>query len=250
MTNVVVTTGSCTDVGKVRDHNEDALLVTDRLWAVADGMGGHAAGEVASAAVIEVMDRLAGEYSDTLLTVEAIVQSVHTAHRGLHELAATHPEQRGMGTTLTGLALVSHEGEDRWAVFNVGDSRTYRLHDGELMQVTVDHSEVQELVDAGILTAAEAAVHPARNIITRSLGMPASLTVDVWVVPIEPEQTFLLCSDGLTNEVSDPEIADALESPDDPQSIAERLVHAANDHGGQDNITVIVLAATRQAGTA
>lgn len=248
MTEVTVSVGSSTDVGRVRDHNEDALLVTDRLWAVADGMGGHAAGEVASALTVEVLGDVVRSQTEGALTTDLVVSAVDASHRALHQSMKLHREQRGMGTTLTGVALVSHDDQDCWAVFNIGDSRVYRLHAGELVQVTTDHSEVQELIDAGVITAAEVAVHPARNIITRSLGMPAPIAVDVWLVPIETEQTFLICSDGLTNEVADAELARILGSSADPQTVADLLVETANDHGGMDNISVIVVRA--EAGSA
>lgn len=240
-----VRAGARSDVGRVREHNEDAHVVADRLWAVADGMGGHAAGEGASALAIAALEKPAHRDPDGPFPVDTLVDAVQAAHEHIRESAAQNAGQRGMGTTLTGVALATHEGEELWAVFNVGDSRAYRLLDGDLHQITVDHSEVQELLDAGIISAQEAAVHPARNIITRSLGMPASVTVDVWLVPIEPEQTFLVCSDGLTNEVGDDEL-EALLAGDDPQEAADRLVAAALAAGGHDNVTVVVVHASAE----
>lgn len=240
MTPVHLTTGAATDVGRVRDHNEDAFLVTDRVMAVADGMGGHAAGEVASALAIESLEALAAR---EVVTADDVGVAVEAANDAILDSAVEHPERRGMGTTLTGLALVT-SGETEaagWVVFNVGDSRVYRLAAGTLEQLTVDHSEVQELIDAGVITSREAAIHPARNVITRSLGLMASAEPDLWTLPVEDGERFLVCSDGLTNEVRESDLARILGEEDDPQEAAELLVAAANRSGGRDNITVVVV---------
>lgn len=238
MTRVRMTTGAATDVGKVREHNEDAFLVSDRVLAVADGMGGHAAGEVASAIAIETLASL--EDADPL-RLEDVVAAVRSANDRIRASVEEHPDRSGMGTTLTGVALVEEAEGERWAVFNVGDSRVYRLVGADLEQLTVDHSEVQELLDAGLITAYEAAIHPARNIITRSLGTDRTADPDVGVVPPAAEERFLICSDGLSNEVGARDLASILRGEDDPQEAANRLVAAANRSGGRDNITVVVV---------
>jgi protein phosphatase len=147
-----------------------------------------------------------------------------------------------MGTTATGLVVVNAGGSDHWAVFNVGDSRVYRYLDGRLRLVTVDHSEVRELVDAGLITEAEAARHPMRNVVTRSLGSDPAPTPDVWVFPPHPGERFVICSDGLSGELSLARISELVAAHDDPQQCAEALVRAAVEAGGRDNVSVIVVA--------
>lgn len=238
MTPIVIRAGAQTDVGRVREHNEDNYVVEDRLFAVADGMGGHAAGEVASAIAIDIVGDVVD--NDTIRP-DDIKNALCDAHERILGSVDEHPERRGMGTTLTGVAVVTAFGSEHWAVFNVGDSRVYRVVDGRLRQVTVDHSEIQELLAAGLITEAEARVHPARNVITRSLGMSYPMEPDLWVFPPAEEEIFLICSDGLTNEVSESDIAIILEAEDDPQVAADRLVDEACRGGGRDNITVIVV---------
>ncbi len=238
MTRVVITAGAVTDVGRIREHNEDAYLVTERVFAVADGMGGHAAGEIASALAIEAVTEL----SDLdPIRPDDVVAALVSANDRILASVDDHPERRGMGTTTTGVALVAASGTEHWAVFNVGDSRVYRLRDGELDQLTVDHSEVQELLDAGLITVYEAAIHPARNVITRSIGIDSTCEPDVWVLPPGEDETFLICSDGLSNEVRASDLAAILRAEEDPQVAAERLCEAATDSGGRDNITVVVV---------
>jgi protein phosphatase len=222
---LVVRVGAATDVGRVRGHNEDNLLADRTVFAVADGMGGHAAGEVASGIAV---DTLRGLAEAPVRRREDLVEALSLANRRILESVARHPEQSGMGTTATGLAVVNAGGSDHWAVFNVGDSRVYRYVDGLLRLVTVDHSEVRELIDAGLITEAEAARHPLRNVVTRSLGSDPAPTPDVWVFPPHPGERFVICSDGLSGEL-------ALER------IAE-LVAAAVEAGGRDNVSVIVVA--------
>lgn len=236
---LVLRAGAATDVGRVRDHNEDSLLVTASVFAVADGMGGHAAGEVASRIVTETLEELAER---DRIVPDDIVAALALANTRLLESAARHPEQTGMGTTATGLSVVSAGGSDHWAVFNVGDSRVYRLVDAELNLVTVDHSEVQEMIDAGLLTAEQAARHPLRNIVTRSLGTEVTPVPDLWVFPPSPGERFVICSDGLSNELSREEIRRVVVEVDDPQQAAVALVAAAVEAGGRDNVTTIVVA--------
>lgn len=228
------------DVGRIRKLNEDALLVGEYLWAVADGMGGHAAGDVASALVVSVLRGLDGPG----LSVEDIVEAVATANEQILEHAASHPESFGLGTTLAGVAEVSVGGACHWAIFNVGDSRVYRLDQGHLSRATIDHSEVEELIMAGQLTEVQARSHPLRNVITRSVGSNPAPQVDVWVLPQSAGERFLICSDGLTTELSDLAIR-ALLSGGVVAEIAHELVEGALAAGGRDNVSVIVVAVER-----
>ena len=162
-----VRSGSATHVGRVRDHNEDSLIARGMVFAVADGMGGHAAGEVASHLAIEALETLAEQPP---AQTEDLVRVLREANRRILESQAQSPEQRGMGTTIAGLTVVDAGGREHWVVFNIGDSRVYRLADNRMSLVTRDHSEVRELMDAGLIDADEASRHPMRNVITRSLG--------------------------------------------------------------------------------
>lgn len=234
-----LTTGLATDVGRVRDHNEDTAVAAASVFVVADGMGGHAAGEVASALAARTVSRLDGV---ARLRLHDIVAQVDEANRTILRSAEQDPRQAGMGTTLAGLAVIEVGGSDHWAVFNIGDSRVYRLSgDGELELVTVDHSEVRELLDAGWITEDEARTHPARNVVTRSLGRDPMGAVDTWVFPQQPGERFLVCSDGLSNECSAADIRSVLLGHPDAQEAATALVALACDHGGRDNVTAIVV---------
>lgn len=235
---LVLTAGAATDVGRVRTHNEDSGLAEGGLFLVADGMGGHAAGEVASGIAVDTMRELVGRHD---LTAEAVGEQIGLANRRILDEMAADPDKQGMGTTVSGIALVVTGGTDHWAVFNVGDSRVYRLIDGALMAMTVDHSEVRELVDAGVITAEEARTHPKRNVVTRSLGTTYAATPDVRVVPPHAGERFLVCSDGLTGELTDDQVRDLLVRHADPQRAAEALVRAAVEAGGRDNVTVVVV---------
>lgn len=239
--------GSRTDVGRVRAVNEDSLLTRSPLFAVADGMGGHEHGD---GALAEGRDEGSVARVDDVF---GIVCSANDAVRALSRGGALS------GTTLTGLLLVtpdepSHddvvEGEPHveWALFNVGDSRVYRWDGTSLARLTIDHSAVQELVNAGLLSEAEAEEHPDRNIITRALGAEDVVDVDVWTRAITASETFLLCSDGLTKELSDDLIADRFRarasSGAGAEEFADELVRAALASGGRDNVTVVVVDST------
>jgi protein phosphatase len=228
--------GGATDTGLVRDHNEDNYLADERLFAVADGVGGHKAGEVASQTAVDTLQR---EFREP--TTDGLIDAVKTANRTVWDLAESNPDQRGMGTTLTAVALVDEGGEERLAVVNVGDSRAYLLQQGALEQLTEDHSLVEQLVREGQLTPEEAQVHPQRSIITRALGLDPEVEVDSWELTPYKGDRILLCSDGLTNEVSDDEIATTLRSVSDAQEAARQLVDEAREHGGSDNITCVVI---------
>ena len=232
----VLRAGSATDVGRVRHINEDQVLVAEHVYAVADGMGGHQAGEVASLKAVEALRASFGQG-----TVDDLVDAVQHANRSVYDHAVAHAETRGMGTTLTALAPVLLDGELQLAVVNVGDSRAYLLRDGELTRLTEDHSLVEELVREGQLTPAEALVHPQRSIITRALGIAPDVDVDVFPVAPYHHDRILLCCDGLTNELADDEIASILRQAPDPDEAAATLVGEANARGGSDNITVVVV---------
>jgi protein phosphatase len=231
--------GAATDVGRVRDGNEDNYLVDDAtgLVAVADGMGGHRAGEVASATAVEALRA-------AITSGRPLRESIEDANAAVFAKSLTDSSLRGMGTTLTAGTLAT---DGTLLLGHVGDSRAYLLHDGELRQVTEDHSLVEELVREGRLTADEAAVHPQRSIITRALGVDASVEVDVYPVELVPGDRLLLCSDGLTGMVQADDIAATLRREDDPGRAATQLVDAANQAGGEDNITVVIVAVTDDA---
>lgn len=228
--------GLATDVGRVRSVNQDNALAIEGLFAVADGMGGHLGGEVASEVAVQVLRDRA-----PILTSVDLIEAVHAANVAILERALADPTLRGMGTTLCVLALVEADGEERLAIANVGDSRIYVFANGELEQMTDDHSLVAALVREGRITEEEAEGHPQRNILTRALGMDSDVTVDAWeVVPLVGER-WLLCSDGLFNEVSVDQMGAVLRRLADPQEAAAELVRLANDGGGRDNITVLVV---------
>ena len=230
--------GVATDTGLHRAHNEDAYVARPTLFAVADGMGGHQAGEVASAIAVAVLSETAAR-ADT--GADDIQRAVLRAHDEIASTAAQEIGRAGMGTTVTGLAVVTVGGTEHWAVFNVGDSRVYRLADGVLAQVTVDHSEVEELVACGRLDREQARSDPRRHIITRSLGADDRPLVDLWVFPPTPGEQFLVCSDGLTGELSDERIAQLMLGAASARDAAQVLVSAAVLAGGHDNVTVIVV---------
>lgn len=228
--------GAATDTGRVRQANEDAFLAVDGLFAVADGMGGHQAGEVASHLALECLqDQFSAAGTDVL------VRAVEEANRSLVSRSGADPSLAGMGTTLVAMALVDASGRDAIGVVNVGDSRLYLLSDGELAQITEDHSLVATMERQGRLTAAEAAVHPQRNILTRALGIDGSILVDSWeILPVNGDR-YLLCSDGLFNEVDQSRIAATLRRLADPNEACRELIRLANEGGGRDNITCVVV---------
>jgi protein phosphatase len=232
----VLRAGSATDIGQVRQLNEDRALVEDGLYAVCDGLGGHQAGEVAAQTAIETI-RIA--FSER--TVDGLVEAIKVANAAVWQLAADDDNKRGMGTTITALALVEQDDEDQLSVANVGDSRAYLFQRDELVRITEDHSLVEELVREGRLSPEEALVHPQRSVITRALGLGPDVEVDTWQLLPFAGDRVLLCSDGLTNEVSDDRIASTLRRLSDPQEVADELVRLAREAGGADNITVVVV---------
>lgn len=235
---LTISSAAVTHTGRVRKSNEDSLVVAERFLAVADGLGGHAAGEVASNIAVERL-RLLDECD--VVHPEDVIAAIEDANRRILEEAERSREYKGMGTTLTGLGLVDVGGSEHCVVFNVGDSRVYRYVDGVLTQVTVDHSEVEELRAAGAISAQDAARYPRRNVVTRCLGSDPGPSPDLWVFPPTPTARFLLCSDGLTNEVDDAGIAELLARHDEPEAAAGALLDEALAAGGRDNIAIIVV---------
>lgn len=230
--------GFRTDVGCRRALNEDSLFVGHKVWAVADGMGGHAAGEVASALVVERLRQL-----DEVENIEPvkIIECIRQANDDLLQHGRQNPEASGLGTTVSGVCEVSVGGTPHWAIFNVGDSRVYRFLDDELTRATIDHSETEELVLQGLITQAEARHHHLRNVITRSIGVRPAPQVDMWVVPQSGGERFLICSDGLTSELEDDSVSSVLKSCTDPQAAADLLIDETLRAGARDNVTIIVL---------
>ena len=229
--------GATTDVGMVRQQNEDAFHAEENLYIVADGMGGHNAGEVASALAVSTVRSGARMGIHTADQFRELVQQANTA---IYTASLDDSTQSGMGTTLTAAAIVPGE-EPRILIANVGDSRTYLFRSGALTRLSIDHSYVQELVNEGIITPEEARVHPRRNIVTRAMGIDRSVQVDVFSHLVRTGDRLVLCSDGLVDEVADIDIARVLTEHTDPQETAEALVLVANANGGRDNTTVIVL---------
>jgi serine/threonine protein phosphatase PrpC len=256
--------GSATHTGRLRPQNEDNLLAIDGVYVVADGMGGHEAGEVASQIAVE---RVRADLdTEELPEASTVVDSISNANGDIFRAAIANPGQAGMGTTVTAIAVIGDKLAGRGApnldvnddpgevtpvvpaepsealvLANVGDSRTYLLRHDRLRRVTVDHSYVQELVSTGHISEDEARTHPRRNIITRALGIEPDVKVDWWTLPLIRGDRFLLCSDGLVDEVDDDVIKHTLTTLSDPQAAADRLVDQANEAGGRDNITVIIL---------
>ncbi|GAB3663795.1 protein phosphatase 2C domain-containing protein [Zhihengliuella somnathii] len=231
---VRISRGQGTDRGLRRELNEDSYLSTDTLFAVADGMGGHEAGEVASRVCVETLaegHRQSGGQFDA----EQVQALMREADRAIRIAAAERA-----GTTLTGAAVVYQEGQPYWLVFNVGDSRTYRLAAGKLEQITVDHSEVQLMLDRGEITSAEAVWHPRRHVITRALGTGDDSRADFWLLPVSDGDRLLICSDGLSGEVRDDALQEIIATTPDPQAAVDALIDAGLRAGGRDNITVIV----------
>jgi len=240
-----------TDIGRLREANEDAFLIDEerRLYLVADGMGGHQGGGFASKKALElVLEELRGlensqeatqplpQAEERTLTQIRLMRAFQRANQKLFEISLSQPQLRGMGTTLTGLQF-----DERYAnIAHIGDSRAYLIREGKIQQLTEDHSWVQEQVKLGFLTEEEAQNHPLKNIITRSMGHERDIEVDLGKVEYQPADKYLLCSDGLTNMLSDQEILEIIQSHPLEKAI-EQLILRANEEGGYDNITVILV---------
>ena len=221
--------------GLRRQLNEDSLVVTGNLFAVADGMGGHEAGEVASRICVETLAAGVKEVQDDL-TAEDLQHLMVRADEAIREASGARA-----GTTLAGVAIVREHQGLYWMVFNVGDSRVYRLSEDEFSQVSVDHSEVQEMVDRGYISQAEAQHHPRRHVITRALGTGEAPDADFWMLPVHDGDRLMICSDGLTTEVEDERIRQELQSRHTAQDAVDGLIGLALRGGGRDNITVVVV---------
>jgi protein phosphatase len=238
--------GYGTDRGLRREMNEDSFIAAYPVFAVADGMGGHEAGEIASGICVRTLAELPQVKTGSRDATAGILQQyLYRANESIREATDSRA-----GTTLSGVVLVEQDGLPYWLVLNIGDSRTYRYSHGELAQVSVDHSEVQELVKAGEITPAEAAVHPRRHVVTRALGTGDESEADYWLVPLEDGDRMLVCSDGLNGELNDEQIAGILASAADPQAVVDELIQAALRSGGRDNVTVIVIDASTATGEA
>ena len=235
MPSMLVSTGSATHAGNRRPLNEDSHLAVAPVFVVADGMGGHEAGERASAAVVDEFSRFIGRPALALDDVRGALSRARDAVEAL----STSGSGRA-GTTLSGAVIASVDGMGYWLAVNIGDSRTYRLAGGELEQISVDHSVVQELIDSGELSSADAVSDHRRNIITRAIGAGSTGEADYWMFPAELGDRMLICSDGLSSELSDESIREVLMTEADPQTAADVLVEAAVRAGGRDNITVVI----------
>ncbi|MBX3116491.1 MAG: serine/threonine-protein phosphatase [Cryobacterium sp.] len=233
---VSVAWGAVTDTGRKRAHNEDSFIAKSPIFAVADGMGGHAAGEVASDAVVRRLEELTHR---PVVQPAELLTALRNATLDIGETADI--EHLGIGTTVTGAGLCLNEGLPYWAVFNIGDSRLYLEANGEFRQVTVDHSVVQELVDAGLLAPEDAEHHPDSNVVTRALGFNSEPLPDFWLIPVEAGSRLLICSDGLTKELSGPQMRRILGQNSEAGQAAESLVFSAIEAGGRDNITAVVV---------
>lgn len=236
--------GSATHQGRVRDHNEDSVLSGPDVFAVADGMGGHAGGAVASALAVAGLAALPDlhEAPDPAASLVRALCDINTEIRR----RAVLDDKAGMGTTVAGIARISGP---RLLVFNVGDSRVYRLRAGQLEQLTEDHSVVGELVRAGRLTEEEARAHPHRNVITRALGVEPHVEPATSVVDVQVGDCFLVASDGLFNELGDTQIGDVLSTPGTVEHRARALLEAALLRGARDNVSVVVVAVAGTAGS-
>lgn len=237
-----VAVGAATHQGLRRRVNEDSHLAEYPLFLVADGMGGHDAGAAASAAVVTEFGLLAG-------TPTVGIDAMRAALARARDIVERIGHQgRAAGTTLSGVAVTEVDGSGYWLTVNVGDSRTYRFAEGVLEQISVDHSVVQELIDAGVLDSEAAGRDSRRNEITRAIGAGGGGEADFWLVPAEPGDRMLICSDGLSGEVSAERIAQVLADVRSPQDAATRLVHEAMLQGGRDNITAVVVDALQVTG--
>jgi PPM family protein phosphatase len=236
--------GARTDVGLVREVNEDAYLAAPPVFVVADGMGGHDGGDVASAIVVEEFGRLAEGTLDPGRGGDLLAETLATCQRRIAQYGAQRVAEdraRGYAGTTAVAALLVDDAGPKWLVANLGDSRAYRFTDDRLDQVSVDHSVVQELVDAGTISSEEAATHPERHVITKALVGPDRADADYFLLPLESADRLLLCSDGVSGMIDDARIASILADAEDPRDAADRLVEAALAAGGRDNATAVVV---------
>ncbi|SNS59478.1 protein phosphatase [Micrococcales bacterium KH10] len=238
MVRLDVSVAAETHAGMVRDHNEDAVLADGLVFAIADGMGGHEAGEVASAAVVRALGALHHNAHNGAISPEQLVAALDAAQYDVVSISSGGP--RSAGSTVAGVAVVDFREGLHWLVFNIGDSRVYRYLDGELRQLTVDHSLVQQMVDEGTLTAKEALSAPGRNVITRALGA-ADHEPALFLIPVIDTERILICSDGLTNEITDAAISAVLAATPDTQHAVDRMLALALNNGGRDNVSLVLV---------
>lgn len=225
-----------TDQGRRRDNNQDAFLAEYPLFIVADGMGGHAGGEIASQSTVSRLEGIVADGAVSRVTIESALE-------GAVADIADHPEttDEGTGTTLTGVFLDLDGEEPTWVSLNIGDSRVYLLREDRLIQVTTDHSVVQELITAGKISPEEAEGHPYSNVITRAVGASELTAPDYIAIDVRAGDRFVICSDGLTKELTDYGIQHFLRENDDPGRAVDAMVAAALENGGRDNVTVIIV---------
>ena len=235
---IVTVSAAVSHVGKIRSNNQDSGFAGETLFAVADGMGGHAGGDVASALALQRLAEIDGEYGSAVDAEFALQEAIVAANAVLTETVYEHPELTGMGTTLSALVRVGHS----VALAHIGDSRVYRLRDDVLTQITVDHTFVQRLVDSGRITPEEAKTHPRRSVLMRVLGdVDAAPEVDLQVMDTRPGDRWMLCSDGLSGVVEQDDIEKILKNQVSPNDAANALVKESLDHGAPDNVTVVVV---------
>lgn len=237
--------GAASDVGRVRRTNEDAYFASSPVFVVADGMGGHQAGEVASAIAVEEFAHLAHDGYDSSKAAEVVAATLRTCQRRIQEYGAAHRQDDEnewyAGTTVAAAVLCEDEEGAKWLLTNLGDSRIYKLHNDRLDQVSVDHSVVQELLDSGQIDEETAAIHPERHVITRALGGPVFREPDFFVLPLSSAERVVLCSDGVSGMISETVMHQIVSTVDDPRDAAAALVAAALEAGGEDNATAVVI---------
>ena len=244
MTRVELQFGAATHVGQVRAHNEDAYLAEPPVFVVADGMGGHRGGEIASAIVVEEFARLARDGFDDRNGAAAVDATLRSAQRRIREYGAAHaerPDRWHAGTTVAAALLVADHEAPKWLLANLGDSRIYKLSSGRFDQVSVDHSVVQELIDAGVISPADAATHPRRHVVTRALNGRELPNAEYFVIPLTSAERLVLCSDGVSGMLDDAELGRFAAEAPDPQDAADRIIEAAVAAGGEDNATAVVV---------
>lgn len=227
-----------THVGLIRPGNEDSYLCDHPLYVVADGLGGHAAGEVASALVVERLSEVSvADDTSADAAQQELADAVRDANRRIHQSAIDDPEHAGMGTTVTAAVAVG----DSLCLAHVGDSRAYLLRDGELSRITEDHTPVQRAVRAGVLTAEEALHHPSRHVLAQAVGLDIDVEIDTPTVELQAGDRIVLCTDGMTDPIPDAHIPELITELDTPRAVVDKLIETALQRGGPDNVTIVAL---------
>lgn len=227
-----------THVGLIRPGNEDSYLCDHPLYVVADGLGGHAAGEVASALVVERLSEVSvADDTSADAAQQALADAVRDANRRIHQSAIDDPEHAGMGTTVTAAVAVG----ESLCLAHVGDSRAYLLRDGELSRITEDHTPVQRAVRAGVLTAEEALHHPSRHVLAQAVGLDIDVEIDTPTVELQAGDRIVLCTDGMTDPIPDAHIPELITELDTPRAVVDKLIETALQRGGPDNVTIVAL---------